>query len=68
DCHLVREKLEAGVMKLLPVTSQAQITDFFTKALLPQPFHTLLSKLGMVDIYHPLTCGVLLHNEEIEGT
>jgi len=37
-------------MKLLPVTSQARIANLFTKALLPQPFHTLFSKLGMVDI------------------
>jgi hypothetical protein len=35
DCHLVRDKLQAGMMKLLPVTSQAQTADFFTKALLP---------------------------------
>jgi len=27
--HLVRDKLQAGMMKLLPVTSQAQIADFF---------------------------------------
>jgi hypothetical protein len=64
DCHLVRDKLQAGVMKLLPVTSQAQIADFFTKALLPQPFSILLSKLNMVDIYHPSTCGGLTHHED----
>jgi len=64
DCHLVRDKLQTGMMKLLPVTSQAQIADFFTKALIPQPFHILLSKLGMVDIYHPPTCGGILHNED----
>ena len=65
DCHLVREKLQAGVMKLLPITSQAQIADFFTKSILPQPFNVLLSKLGLVDIYQPPPCGRLLHNEEI---
>jgi hypothetical protein len=64
DCHLVREKLQAGVMKLLPITSQDQIADFFTKSLLPQPFHLLLSKLGLVDIYQPPPCGGLLHNED----
>jgi len=57
DCHLVREKLQAGIMKLLPVSSQYQIVDFFTKSLLPQPFNTLLSKLGLLDLYQPLTCG-----------
>jgi len=64
DCHLVRDKFQAGMMKLLPVTSQAQIADFFTNALLHQPFSTLLSKLNMVDIYHPSTCGGLTHHED----
>lgn len=57
DCYLVRDKLHTDMIKLLPITSQAHIADFFTKATLPRPFHVLLSKLGMVDIYHPPTCG-----------
>ncbi|MCH93687.1 retrovirus-related Pol polyprotein from transposon TNT 1-94, partial [Trifolium medium] len=60
DCHIVREKMLAGVMKLLPVSSKEQIADFFTKALLPQPFAILSTKLGMVDIYHPPSCGRVL--------
>jgi len=56
---LIREKLQAYVMKLLPVTSQAQIADFLTKALVPQDFHTLLFKSGLVDIYHLQLMGVL---------
>jgi len=64
DCHLVRDKLQAGMMKLLPVTFHEQTADFFTKALLPLPFHILLSKLGMVDIYHPPTCRGILHHED----
>jgi len=55
DCHIMREKLQAQVMKLLPVSSTDQLANFLTKSLLPQPFHTLLSKLGMIDIYHPPT-------------
>jgi hypothetical protein len=55
DCHIVREKLMAGVMKLLHVTSKGQLADFFTKSLFPQPFSILLSKLGLVDIYQPPT-------------
>jgi hypothetical protein len=64
DCHLVREKLQAGIMKLLPVSSSDQLADFFTKPLLPQPFNTLLFKLGMLDIYHSPACGGLLEKEE----
>jgi hypothetical protein len=68
DCHIVREKLLAGVMKLLPVSSRDQLADFFTKALLPQPFGILLAKLGMVDIYHPPTCGrVLEHDKDTDA-
>jgi len=63
DCHIVREKVQAGVLKLLPVSSKDQVGDFFTKSLLPQPFNNLLSKLGMVNIYQPPTCGGLLHHE-----
>jgi len=62
DCHLVREKLQVGIMKLLHVSSQDQLADFFTKSLLPQPFNLLLSKLGLLDLYQPLTCGGLLHD------
>ena len=63
DCHLVREKLQTDIMKLLPVSSQNQLADFFTKSLLPQPFSILLSKLGLLDLYQPLTCGGLLHDK-----
>jgi len=66
DCHLVRGKLQAGVMKLLPVTSQDQLDDFFTKSLLHQPFNTLLFKLGLLDLYQPPTCGGLLHDNSIK--
>lgn len=66
DCHIVREKLQAGVLKLLPVSSQDQIADFFTKPLLPKTFSLLLSKLGLIDIYQPPTCGGLLHHIEEE--
>ncbi|XP_058723404.1 uncharacterized mitochondrial protein AtMg00810-like [Vicia villosa] len=57
DCHLVREKLQAGVMRLLPVYSQDQAADVFTKALGPRPFHSCLSKLGLINIYQPQACG-----------
>jgi hypothetical protein len=64
DCHIVREKLQAKVLKLLPISSKEQLADFFTKPLLPQPFNLLLSKLGMIDIYSPPTCGRILHHED----
>lgn len=60
DCHLVREKLQAGVMRLLPVSSQNQTADVFTKAAGPCQFHECITKQGMADIYQPPVCeGVL---------
>jgi len=62
DFHLVREKLQAGILKLLHASSQDQLVDLFTKSLLPQPFTTLLSKLGLLDLNQLLTCGGILHD------
>lgn len=56
DWHIVREKLQVGLFKLLPVTTHDKLADFFTKSLIPQPFNLLLSKLGLLDIYQPPTC------------
>jgi len=64
DCHLVRDKLQAGIMKLLLVSSSDQLADFFTKPLLPQPFNTLLFKMRMLNIYLSPACGGLLEKEE----
>jgi len=56
-CHIVRERLQAKMIKLLQGSSKERIADFFTKSLLPQPFNLLLSKLRMINIYQPPTCG-----------
>jgi hypothetical protein len=52
DCHLVREKVMKGVLKLLPVSTHDQMADFLTKALAPPKFHDFMSKLNMINIYH----------------
>ena len=44
-------------MKLLPVSSVHQLANIFTKALSPKPFTSILSKLGLVDIFQPPACG-----------
>ena len=64
DCHIVREKAEVGLMKLLSISSKFQAADFFTKALSSGPFNYLLGKLGMLNIYHALACGRLITEEE----
>jgi len=64
DCHLVREKSQAGLMRLLPVSSSNQLANIFTKALPPQLFGTFLSKLGLVNLFDPPTCGRITKTEE----
>ena len=53
DCHIVREKLQAEVIKNLHVVSQNQLADIFTKALYPNQFKILLGKNGIINIYGP---------------
>ncbi|MCI50837.1 copia protein, partial [Trifolium medium] len=53
DCHVVRERLQAGLMRLSPVSGYDQLADILTKALHPANFHRLLAKLGLLDIYRP---------------
>ncbi|XP_057453144.1 secreted RxLR effector protein 161-like [Lotus japonicus] len=54
DCHIVRKKLQQGLIHLLPVSSSLQIADILTKPLAPAPFHSIYSKLGMHNIHSPV--------------
>ncbi|GAU43223.1 hypothetical protein TSUD_241130 [Trifolium subterraneum] len=54
DCHIVREKVQSGLIHLLPVPSKEQVADILTKPLHPGPFNGLQSKLGMIDIFSSL--------------
>ncbi|PNY00882.1 putative copia-type protein [Trifolium pratense] len=58
DCHIVREKLQGGLMKLLPTSGYNQIADILTKALHPANFHRLFSKLDLHNIFRPQLEGV----------
>ncbi|GAU39523.1 hypothetical protein TSUD_222930 [Trifolium subterraneum] len=53
DCHLVREKVQQGILRLLPISTQDQLADCLTKALPGPKFSSIISKLGLKDIYHP---------------
>ncbi|KAL5562467.1 hypothetical protein UlMin_032214 [Ulmus minor] len=53
DCHLVREKIQLGVLKTLFVSSEHQIADILTKALHPSQFYFLISKMGLKNIFSP---------------
>ncbi|KAM6542578.1 hypothetical protein CsatB_007025 [Cannabis sativa] len=53
DCHFIREKVQQGSLKLLHVSSQQNLADIFTKALLLSSFSNIVSKLGVINIYTP---------------
>jgi len=57
DCHLIREKIKKGVIKLLHINTQHQQADILTKALSPAVFHNLMTKLGLLNIYAQLEGG-----------
>lgn len=53
DCHVVRDKMLAKMIKLIHVKTQCQLTNLLTKALGLNQFCSLLSKMGMVNIHSP---------------
>jgi hypothetical protein len=63
DCHVVREKIQSGLIHLLPIPSSAQLADVLTKPLLSPAFGSLISKLGLCDIHSP-ACGGILPNKD----
>uniref|UniRef100_A0A803PC32 Reverse transcriptase Ty1/copia-type domain-containing protein n=1 Tax=Cannabis sativa TaxID=3483 RepID=A0A803PC32_CANSA len=53
DCHIVREKVQQGTIKMLHVSSNNNLADIFTKALFPASFKAMISKMGVKDLYTP---------------
>ncbi|KAL6276256.1 hypothetical protein ACE6H2_019857 [Prunus campanulata] len=53
DCHIVREKLQAGVISPSYSSSQDELADIFTKALGGDAFNYLSRKLGLHNIHSP---------------
>uniref|UniRef100_A0A2N9I067 Reverse transcriptase Ty1/copia-type domain-containing protein n=1 Tax=Fagus sylvatica TaxID=28930 RepID=A0A2N9I067_FAGSY len=53
DCHLIQEKIQDGLVKTLHVTSPNQLAYIMTKSLGSQQFQSLISKMGIYNIYAP---------------
>ncbi|XP_019414418.1 PREDICTED: uncharacterized protein LOC109326182 [Lupinus angustifolius] len=53
DCHVVRERLQARLFHLLPISTFEQFVDLFTKAFDTTTFSYLLGKLGILNIHSP---------------
>ncbi|GMJ05011.1 hypothetical protein HRI_004170300 [Hibiscus trionum] len=51
DCHFIREKINAGFLKLFHVRSSHQLANVFTKALHSPAFHSIISKLSLLNIH-----------------
>lgn len=58
DCHTVREKVQAGMFQLMPISTQEQTADILTRPLRPDPFQKLHNNLGMLNIHFPAWGGV----------
>ncbi|GAU42474.1 hypothetical protein TSUD_100860 [Trifolium subterraneum] len=67
DCHVVREKVQEGLIHLLPVSSKEQVADILTKSLHPGPLSMLHDKLGMIDIYSSLRGDVKSYKMKKKG-
>jgi hypothetical protein len=53
DCHNVSKKIQLGILTTFHVGSKHQLADIFTKALGLSPFHHLLSKMNLINIFAP---------------
>jgi len=53
DCHVVREMVQSNLFLLLPISSEEQLADGFTKILHRRQFRTITSKLSLLNIHSP---------------
>ena len=53
DCHFIRDKIQDGSISTQFIPSSHQLADMFTKPLGKDPFLSMLSKLGVLDIHSP---------------
>ena len=53
DCHVIREKIQAGLIRTHHINTKNQLADIFTNALGPTMFHSLIHKLGVCNLHTP---------------
>ena len=51
DCHLIREKIQVGMIKTYHVRTDLQLADILTKALGSPAFMNLVSRLGLINVF-----------------
>jgi hypothetical protein len=53
DCHVVREKIQSGLVRTSHVTSTHQHGDILNKPLVASQFSTLVHRLGVHELHTP---------------
>ncbi|CAL2241017.1 unnamed protein product [Prunus armeniaca] len=53
DCHLVREKIQFGMITAAYTPSSHQLVDIFTKPLGRDSFNMIIHKLGVLNLHSP---------------
>ncbi|KAL6279694.1 hypothetical protein ACE6H2_016575 [Prunus campanulata] len=53
DCHLVREKIQSGMITTTYTPSSHQLADIFTKPLGRDSFNMIIHKLGVLNLHSP---------------
>lgn len=51
DCHLIRDKIQQGIIRTLHIRTQHQLADLFTKALGFVHFQHLISKMNVLNLF-----------------
>ncbi|XP_069146172.1 uncharacterized mitochondrial protein AtMg00810-like [Solanum lycopersicum] len=54
DCHFIREKVKSGFIDIQHLSTTMQPADILTKRLGANQHHLLMTKLGVLDVFHPL--------------
>jgi len=67
NCHIVIVKLQIKVLKLLPVSSNDQIIDFFHVTPSSSTFQCFTIQIRIIDIYQPATCEGILYHKQIDN-
>ena len=52
DCHLIREEIQAGMIKTFHVRTDLQLANIFTKACGSPAFMNLVSRLGLINVFN----------------
>jgi hypothetical protein len=57
DCHLIREKLQEGLLNIIHIPSRFQLADALTKPLGYHALNPIIGKMGMVNNHSHLEGG-----------